>query len=207
MYMYKILRLIFIGVLITYFLGCGWFYISHELNPEEAQNDPEGTWYNIFLKSEENELRQVIKSCYFAITTLSTVGYGDIFPISNLEMIIAVVVMLCGVAFFSYIMGNFIENISEWEIKMGLVDKTGDLESWVLSLSRYAKNQPLPTLLHKRIDDDFNYLWANDRLISFSQGEDAINILPVKIKRQLVSEYLFVDIFHTFNRFFSADVL
>jgi len=49
------------------------------------------------------------------LTTLSTVGYGDYFPISNLERIMAVIIMLGGVAFFSYIMGNFIEIISNYE--------------------------------------------------------------------------------------------
>lgn len=46
--------------------------------------------------------------CYFALTTLSTVGYGDYVPISSLEMISTVIVMLGGVAFFSYIMNNFV---------------------------------------------------------------------------------------------------
>jgi potassium voltage-gated channel Eag-related subfamily H protein 8 len=65
---------------------------------------------------------KVIISCYFALTTLSTVGYGDYFPISMMERIVAVVIMLGGVAFFSYIMGNFIEIISNYEKKMGVVD-------------------------------------------------------------------------------------
>lgn len=53
-----------------------------------------------------------ITSCYFSITTLSTVGYGDLFPISNAEKIIGIMIMLAGVGFFSFIMGSFIEIIS-----------------------------------------------------------------------------------------------
>ena len=48
---------------------------------------------------------------YYALTTLSTVGYGDMYAISNLEMVSAVITMLGGVAFFSFIMGNFVEII------------------------------------------------------------------------------------------------
>jgi hypothetical protein len=44
---------------------------------------------------------------YFALTTLSTVGYGDYYPISTNEMIIAIFFMLGGIAFFSYIMNSF----------------------------------------------------------------------------------------------------
>lgn len=53
-----------------------------------------------------------ITSCYFSITTLSTVGYGDLFPISNAEKIVGILIMLAGVGFFSFIMGSFIEIIS-----------------------------------------------------------------------------------------------
>ena len=86
-------------------------------------------------------------SCYYALTTLSTVGYGDYYPVSNMERIVAVVIMLCGVAFFSYIMGNFIEIISNYEQKMGVVDKSGDLHNWLILLTRFNNNQPLPKLL------------------------------------------------------------
>ena len=72
--------------------------------------------------------RRLIISCYYALTTLSTVGYGDYFPISNKERLVAIFVMLMGVAFFSYIMGNFIEIISNYDKKMGeVVNKNSDL--------------------------------------------------------------------------------
>ena len=48
---------------------------------------------------------------YFSMTTLSTVGFGDITAKSNLEKIVAMIVMLVGVGFFSYIMGKFISII------------------------------------------------------------------------------------------------
>jgi len=46
---------------------------------------------------------------YYAFTTLSTVGFGDFHPRSDAERAICAVILLAGVAIFSYIMGNFIE--------------------------------------------------------------------------------------------------
>ena len=77
---------------------------------------------------------QFMTSMYFALTILSTVGYGDYFPISNVEMLTALVVMLGGVAFFSYIMGNLLEIFKNYESKMGIVDRKGDLDRWIISL-------------------------------------------------------------------------
>ena len=44
--------------------------------------------------------------CYFALTTLSTVGYGDLAPQSNVEKIFGIIIMILGIALFSYIMGK-----------------------------------------------------------------------------------------------------
>ena len=77
-------------------------------------------------------------SIYFALTILSTVGYGDYYPISNVEMLTALAVMLGGVAFFSYIMGNLLEIFNNYESKMGIVDRKGDLDLWIISLQRFT---------------------------------------------------------------------
>jgi hypothetical protein len=76
---------------------------------------------------------------YFAITTLSTVGYGDYHPISDYEMIFASLIMLGGVAFFSYIMGNFMDIISSYSSKMGSLDRTDELNEWIVSLERFTQ--------------------------------------------------------------------
>tara|TARA_B110001450_G_C17380459_1_gene383465 strand:- start:452 stop:586 length:135 start_codon:yes stop_codon:yes gene_type:complete len=43
--------------------------------------------------------------CYFTFTSLSTVGFGDLNPRSNSERILTAVILLFGVAIFSYILG------------------------------------------------------------------------------------------------------
>jgi hypothetical protein len=52
---------------------------------------------------------------YFAFTSLSTVGFGDFHPRSNAERMFCAMILLFGVAIFSYIMGNFIEILSEFK--------------------------------------------------------------------------------------------
>lgn len=74
---------------------------------------------------------------YFALTTLSTVGYGDMYAISDLERIVSVIVMLGGVAFFSFIMGNFVEIIQSQKAKMGSPDKSDELMIWMIGLARF----------------------------------------------------------------------
>ena len=52
---------------------------------------------------------------YYAFTTLSTVGFGDLHPKNYMERIIVSVVLLMGVATFSYIMSIFIEILNAFQ--------------------------------------------------------------------------------------------
>lgn len=111
---YKVFSLILLTIIITYFVGCTFYLIS------SIQNDP--NLFNLGIETyitrnnldNEDAIYRLITSCYFSITTLSTVGYGDLSPVSDTEKLVGIVIMIGGVAFFSYIMGQFIEIISNF---------------------------------------------------------------------------------------------
>jgi hypothetical protein len=76
---FRVVVLALEGLIITYFLGCTWWIIS------DRGNNTDITFINNFELASETSLRKLVISCYFSLTTLSTVGYGDYYPISNLE--------------------------------------------------------------------------------------------------------------------------
>ena len=74
---------------------------------------------------------------YFAFTTLSAVGFGDFYPVSDFERLVWAFVMLFGVAIFSYIMGIF---ISLFEFRMSFdedLDDGENLNKFFGTLQRY----------------------------------------------------------------------
>jgi voltage-gated potassium channel len=50
---------------------------------------------------------------YFSFTSLSTVGFGDYYPVSNIERITGSMILLGGVVCFSYIMEELVKAINE----------------------------------------------------------------------------------------------
>ena len=67
-----------------------------------------------------NDFDFVVVIIYFTFTSLSTVGFGDYYPITDGERIISSFILLFGVATFSYTMGelhsvmfNSINNLDE----------------------------------------------------------------------------------------------
>jgi hypothetical protein len=63
---------------------------------------------------------------YWAFTTLSTVGFGDLYPVSNTERIFCTIILLFGVMIFSYILGNFTQILDIFiDVNSGLDDQEG----------------------------------------------------------------------------------
>ena len=58
---------------------------------------------------EFTQPKKLITCMYYALTTLSTVGYGDYYPTSIAEKIFGSIVQIFGVTFFSILMNGFIE--------------------------------------------------------------------------------------------------
>lgn len=117
-YIFKVCRLIFIALMLTYFLGCFWYFIVEAFEDELSDS---------FLKKYDlrsnSEFDRMLICCYFVLTTLSTVGYGDMAPTTNTEKIIGISLMIVGIAFFSYIMGNFNDVLVNYDNKMGIIDR------------------------------------------------------------------------------------
>ena len=128
-YLLKILKLFIVIANISYLTGVGWlilceairdFILNIDTGPEfedspsiYAENYPEGflTAKGIMKNTREQNL---VVSIYFAFTSLSTVGFGDYVPCSNIERFIGAFILLFGVSIFSYIMGNFIDILNEF---------------------------------------------------------------------------------------------
>jgi hypothetical protein len=119
-----------LGIGLTYVLGCLWYFVVFS-----TYDQGEISFYNDINKPEYSKFERLIICCYFILTTLSTVGYGDFTPKSNIEKIIAIFLMILGIAFFSYIMGNFTDIITTYNQKMGIVDRATDLQVWLATLS------------------------------------------------------------------------
>lgn len=61
-------------------------------------------------------LTKYIYSVYFAITTIVTVGYGDLTPQNEAEVVVIMILEICGTSFFGYminVIGITVDNINK----------------------------------------------------------------------------------------------
>ena len=193
LFFYNIFRLCTILVLLTYGFGCINFFMSEEGNSEEAKAEGK-TFILANNLNETSDSTKLVVTCYFALTTLSTVGYGDYYPISTLEMLMTVTIQLCGVAFFSYIMDTFMKTMEKFKKKVTDIDKTDQLVRWLLVTQIYQQESPIDRAFLRSIDKEMEHFWANDRLQCFEADGPDFQLLPISIKVEILAEHLFSDL-------------
>eukprot|EP00928_Gymnodinium_smaydae_P099194 TRINITY_DN9397_c0_g4_i1.p1 TRINITY_DN9397_c0_g4~~TRINITY_DN9397_c0_g4_i1.p1 ORF type:complete len:745 (+),score=88.97 TRINITY_DN9397_c0_g4_i1:61-2235(+) len=110
----------------------------------------DGPSIDMYLGSGENSLRRYIAALYWAMTTLTTVGYGDLVPKSDSERIYAMLAMIVGGSFYGYIIGSITSVVTDMDIDARTFSERMDVvEAW---LDHHGQ---LPSVLRRRIRRHF----------------------------------------------------
>jgi len=99
-------------------------------------SDPEHflTYYGF---SDKTDYEQTLALVYFSFTTLTTVGFGDYNPRSDIERIFTAMGLLFGVMIFAVIMGNYQGILDEIKKFSETADESGELSRFFTILSKY----------------------------------------------------------------------
>ena len=133
----------------------------------------------IMTQSENESLINIyIKSLYFIVTSLTTVGYGDIYCQSLLERIFQIIILIIGSVFYPYVVskiGNIIKNDSNAKIK---------LDNNLAMLEHIRRNYPNMTFkLYKKIH---KYLESKSSSLQKNDINSFIESLPFSMKNNIL---------------------
>lgn len=104
-------------VLAVHLMACLWFYVTVLESPDI------NTWVIVRNLQDSSVSDQYVNALYWAMTTLATVGYGDIVPVSSVEKLVAMVWMLFGVCFFSFAVSYLTNLINSLNIKDSILNE------------------------------------------------------------------------------------
>jgi len=134
--LFKVSKLLVIMLFISHWLACmmgasgqGWTKSSRE---------------------DVTQIDKYLSAMYWAMTTLTTVGYGDITPFGNVELIYATGAMVVGGSFYGYIVGKISSSISALDLSaQAYYNRMEEVNAWL------EYHTELPRSLRRRIRSYF----------------------------------------------------
>jgi voltage-gated potassium channel len=120
--------------LAAHWITCGWMAIR-------GASEIAGSSMNYF------------DALYWCITTVTTVGYGDVIPAGNAQKLYAMGVMLFGVGVYGYIIGNIATILAN--IDPAKANYLQNMER----VTAFMHYRNIPPALRERIRDYYDYLW------------------------------------------------
>lgn len=151
--------------IVSHFISCAWIYI--------AQPDP-------LLDS----LTKYIRAFYWTVTTLTTIGYGDITPDNNIQMIFVIFIEFMGAAMYALIIGNIANLIANIDIAKSRFKEK------LKTVNTFLNYRNIPPDMKRKINNYYYYLW--DSRHGYNEME-IMNDLPLQLKES-VSLFLNKDI-------------
>lgn len=134
--LYRLLFFVFFILLASHWIACGWIILG-----------------GVKMGSTPAEIYSY--AFYWAVTTLTTVGYGDITPETMAQRYYTVLVMFGGVGTYGYVIGNvasFLANVDV--LKAGYRKK-------VEEISAFLSYRNVPIEMQKKVQEYYEHLWES----------------------------------------------
>jgi len=181
----RVLKLVEIFVklaFIAHMLGCGWFYMT--LFAEED----EPTWLSEYDGGSALNgpfSKQYLYCLYWSLTTMSTVGYGDITPANDRERAFATFSLVVGALSFAFINGNVVGLLSTLDNQASLVEEK--LEA----VKEYVQWRSLPKDLIIRIRRYYEHYYTRRAVFNETDILDQLNPqLHLEVVNHILEEQL-----------------
>lgn len=178
MFFAGILRVLFLLFGITHWAACVWYAIGMR----KLTDPKDHSWIEEYIgdrwDEEEDKLQRYIYSFYFTLTTMTTVGYGDMSAQNYEETLFVLLLLFVASVVFAGLMGALTDLIRELKAASNIRNERKVL------LSRYMRWRAVPLELFMTIRTHLLFLWdANE---GFEPYEEEIKEqLPPKMKEEL----------------------
>ena len=189
--LFVFLRLSISAFFMAHWTACSWYMVSSIDSTEKPD-----TWVrlkNVWVEDGADRSEAYVTALYWAVTTMNTIGYGDISAVTDNEKICAVCAMVVSCGVFAYILGN-ISNV---------VNKKNERESVhrkrVMALNSYMKQKALPHDLRFRVRRYLDYIWEHQEKNKMEE-DDILEMLSEPLRDEIYT-HTRGPVFRTYSLF------
>lgn len=167
------IRLLSLVFFIAHWTACWWYFIG----TQDMENHSV-TWVIAAKIVEKGTFDKYITSLYWAFTTMTTVGYGDITPYTMNEKIFAMISMILACGIFAYTVGSIGSLVSK--------QNSGEnaYREQVVAVNRYMRKKQLPYDLQFRVRRYLEYVWENRKKNNMDEKQ-ILNLLSEPLRDEI----------------------
>jgi voltage-gated potassium channel Kch len=167
----RIAKFFAVVMLLIHWISCAWYLTAF------IHNFPQDCWVVRVGIEDADPITQYIRSLYWAIVTMTTVGYGDITPYRNIEYLFTMVVMLLGASMYAFIIGNIASLFSK--LDSSKVNHFNRMEA----VTQFLRYRHVPHELNLRVRNYYEYMWGRRRGL---KEEVFLRDLPEPLKLEIL---------------------
>ncbi|KAF8794726.1 Potassium voltage-gated channel subfamily H like protein [Argiope bruennichi] len=156
-----LLLLVATFALIAHWLACIWYAIA---NAERSMQEPKIGWLDALANMTHQYYNnsaggpsiksKYVTALYFTFSSLTSVGFGNVSPNTNMEKIFAIIVMLVGSLMYASIFGNVSAIIQR------LYSGTARYHTQLLRVKEFIRFHQIPNPLRQRLEEYFQHAWT-----------------------------------------------
>ncbi|KAE9602263.1 hypothetical protein Lal_00049985 [Lupinus albus] len=180
----RCIKLLCVTVFYVHCAGCFFYLIA------ARYHTPTRTWIGSTMENfhDESLWTRYVPSIYWSITTLTTVGYGDLHPVNTGEMFFDIIYMLLNLGLTAYLIGNMTNLVVHG------TSRTIDFRDTIQAASSFSQRNHLPARLQDQMLAHLSLKFRTDS--EGLQQQETLASLPKAI-RSSISHYLFYSLVDT----------
>jgi len=177
----QLTRFCLVVLVIDHIMACTFYFVS-TLDDDEANS-----WRADSNVLDKSRFTQYVAAIYWSVSTVTTVGYGDVVAVSNIERICSMVLMMVGATVYAYFTSNM--NVVVASINIANTRKNQHMAA----VNRFLKDRQVPVHVAERVRNYYDYLWQkklhdHDRIIMEDLSSSLKTDLVLEVYAKLIDK-------------------